>query len=819
MGLNATSIRDLLLREGLFTINAKPMGGKMVLLEGQSPSEIEELLKTEKEWFESIFLEMRKWSPSKVVRERYVWIRCFGIPVQAWEEDFFSMLASKWGRMVELERKTKNRERLDIGSFLIATTSNRCIDESIPVKVGDLIVDIRVVEDPLEMMGWDAGPEDSEELSSQESEEGVSETFFDEVWPETPQGKGLADGQDGEEEDVSSQGRSIPRNLRDKSVGLVQQILALSTPSRSNSRKGKAKNKEDKAEDAVLGGIRNGEITKNRKEVSGGGGSRLEATAVTATEEGIDRVKVTVRSNQNLQIREEDHSFLNSKYVGPVTSLGQAQKEKGHNGQKTVQLKKKKVGFISPKSSKLPKRGKKVQERNRFSSLSEEDSSEKSEDCYLRSLVIKNRARFADSKTEKGMTSGTKGRGESAIEGTGILEKKSLTSKVGKRKMEVAKMFCCKLPRILQNHKKKRKSPQNSFDRRTQKKSVKSKAEGLSRSTRSTRSDLQSVEPDPSIDNSISDSNVHCVNRLLLRYGDKVAVKLWEVGKSIGVTFDGEDCEMIRKIGELERKDRLGSEDHNHREQEGRSGGILCLWDGKKFRKRSVTKGAGFVAILGEWYQGDVQVMVITIYSSCIYREKISLWEEVWNLRHSSNTELWCVMGDFNTIRESSERRGRSFLEDCRGMEMFNTWIDRMDLIDLPLIGRKYSCYHAGGVAMSENQNQRDWFDDNLWIDLGRGDKARFWQDRWVGDRKLKDLFPRLFLLSQNKHSLVKDCGCWNQNVWSWNLGWRRQLFAWEEELVLHLNQIIQAKACSISIDDGWKWGSSSRGLFEVKEA
>ncbi|KAK7247156.1 hypothetical protein RIF29_42033 [Crotalaria pallida] len=122
-------------------------------------------------------------------------------------------------------------------------------------------------------------------------------------------------------------------------------------------------------------------------------------------------------------------------------------------------------------------------------------------------------------------------------------------------------------------------------------------------------------------------------------------------------------------------------------------------------------------------------------------------------------------------------------------------------------------------VVVGENQNQRDWFDDNLWIDLGRGDKARFWQDRWVGDRKLKDLFPRLFLLSQNKHSLVKDCGSWNQNVWSWNLGWRRQLFAWEEELVLHLNQIIQAKACSISIDDGWKWGSSSRGLFEVKEA
>jgi len=35
-------------------------------------------------------------------------------------------------------------------------------------------------------------------------------------------------------------------------------------------------------------------------------------------------------------------------------------------------------------------------------------------------------------------------------------------------------------------------------------------------------------------------------------------------------------------------------------------------------------------------------------------------------------------------------------------------------------------------------------------MNLGSGDKARFWEDVWVGTANLKTLYPRLFSLSLN---------------------------------------------------------------------
>ncbi|KAK7251879.1 hypothetical protein RIF29_35466 [Crotalaria pallida] len=63
---------------------------------------------------------------------------------------------------------------------------------------------------------------------------------------------------------------------------------------------------------------------------------------------------------------------------------------------------------------------------------------------------------------------------------------------------------------------------------------------------------------DPTISNSISDSNVKCVNNLILRKSNHVASKLWDIGKQIGVVFEGEETEMIRRIEEVEERDVEG---------------------------------------------------------------------------------------------------------------------------------------------------------------------------------------------------------------------------------------------------------------------
>ncbi|KAK7252142.1 hypothetical protein RIF29_35893 [Crotalaria pallida] len=150
---NVKYMWELLQKEGFFTIKSTPMGGKPVLLEGQNTEEVKELLRSEEEWFSSVFSDVRRWTPKDLAKERFVWIRCFGVPPQAWDEAFFRLIANKWGTLLELEKKTLTRERLDIESFLLATSYKAKIYDVVQVKVHGLLVEVRVMEDPLETLG------------------------------------------------------------------------------------------------------------------------------------------------------------------------------------------------------------------------------------------------------------------------------------------------------------------------------------------------------------------------------------------------------------------------------------------------------------------------------------------------------------------------------------------------------------------------------------------------------------------------------------------------------------------------------------------
>lgn len=58
---------------------------------------------------------------------------------------------------------------------------------------------------------------------------------------------------------------------------------------------------------------------------------------------------------------------------------------------------------------------------------------------------------------------------------------------------------------------------------------------------------------------------------------------------------------------------------------------------------------------------------------------------------------------------------------------------------------------------------------------MGRGEKNRFWKDKWLGIEKLRVLFPRVFQISSTKSMAVAEAGAWTDDRWSWFLSWRRQ--------------------------------------------
>ena len=63
----------------------------------------------------------------------------------------------------------------------------------------------------------------------------------------------------------------------------------------------------------------------------------------------------------------------------------------------------------------------------------------------------------------------------------------------------------------------------------------------------------------------------------------------------------------------------------------------------------------------------------------------------------------WCILGDFNAVRKNSERKGLNYRGSTatREVQEFNDFIESAELLDVPLIGGKYTWYRDNGSAKS----------------------------------------------------------------------------------------------------------------------
>ncbi|CAI8609797.1 unnamed protein product [Vicia faba] len=61
----------------------------------------------------------------------------------------------------------------------------------------------------------------------------------------------------------------------------------------------------------------------------------------------------------------------------------------------------------------------------------------------------------------------------------------------------------------------------------------------------------------------------------------------------------------------------------------------------------------------------------------------------------------WIIGGDFNSIKNRSERKGRVEIESNNEMKSFVEFIEESMLVDIPCKGKKFSWYSGDGKSMS----------------------------------------------------------------------------------------------------------------------
>lgn len=133
----------------------------------------------------------------------------------------------------------------------------------------------------------------------------------------------------------------------------------------------------------------------------------------------------------------------------------------------------------------------------------------------------------------------------------------------------------------------------------------------------------------------------------------------------------------------------------------GRAGGMIVLWKKGSFSLFLEFQGDNFLGAEGVWGSEQLGVIIVNVYAPCDMRGKKLLWEELVSCMEARGGNSWCVLGEFNSIKSPVGRKRVDGYDRSDEMQCFGEFISRSGLIDLPLIGRKYTWYKLDGKAMS----------------------------------------------------------------------------------------------------------------------
>jgi hypothetical protein len=131
----------------------------------------------------------------------------------------------------------------------------------------------------------------------------------------------------------------------------------------------------------------------------------------------------------------------------------------------------------------------------------------------------------------------------------------------------------------------------------------------------------------------------------------------------------------------------------------GKSGGIIVVWDKYRFSRTSWKEGDGFIAVTGIWLPINAPCLIIVVYAPQSINSKRVLWNNL-NMLISTHDCLTVIIGDFNEVRNASERLGSTF---CRkGASIFNEFISSSGLSEIPMGGTLFTRMNRIGSKLAK---------------------------------------------------------------------------------------------------------------------
>lgn len=143
----ASSIQTAGLMEGLHYIQVRHLGDGKVLLTGPEGFDLGEALKELTEGPEAVFNDLYKWSPKLVMESRITWVRCAGFPLHMWTRECFAEVLRPVGELISVDGSTTEMAVLEFARLQIRTSLLNVVTMTRKLCVNGVVYSIRFVEE------------------------------------------------------------------------------------------------------------------------------------------------------------------------------------------------------------------------------------------------------------------------------------------------------------------------------------------------------------------------------------------------------------------------------------------------------------------------------------------------------------------------------------------------------------------------------------------------------------------------------------------------------------------------------------------------
>jgi len=134
-----------------------------------------------KDFFAHFFTNVVRWEKEVVPFRMGTWLRLYGIPIHAWNDNFFKLCVMDCGTYLRTDETSLERGRFDFARVLISTPSLDFVTRVDQLLIDEHMVEIKIVEEWGFNIGEDAclfeDDEDQKSQSNSDEVHGDSESY------------------------------------------------------------------------------------------------------------------------------------------------------------------------------------------------------------------------------------------------------------------------------------------------------------------------------------------------------------------------------------------------------------------------------------------------------------------------------------------------------------------------------------------------------------------------------------------------------------------------------------------------------------------